>query len=95
MVGTASSTGDGRIVFVSSKGHYYGELDIDNLEGQRSYWSYKLYDNSKLFNVAQFLYNHAINLSNLQVMTAYALQRRLQLQNKSITVSSLHPGIVS
>jgi len=29
----------------------------------------------------------------LQVMTAYALQKRLQ--NVGITVSSLHPGIVS
>ena len=44
-----------------------------------------------IFSVCTCTHAVFINLV-LQVMTAYALQRRLQ--NVGITVSSLHPGIV-
>ena len=48
---TARSTGDGRIVFVSSKGHESGVFNPDNLEGQHSYGGLKFYCHSKLYNV--------------------------------------------
>ena len=51
IVKTASTTGDGRIVFVSSDAHRQGTLNVDNLDGQVSYWRFKMYGNSKLFNV--------------------------------------------
>ena len=51
MLDTASSTGDGRIVIVSSDGHKWGQLNPDNLEGQLSYSGFKFYCNSKLYNV--------------------------------------------
>ena len=48
---TAHSTGDGRIVFLSSIGHTWGIFESENLDGQQSYGPMKCYSNSKLFNV--------------------------------------------
>ena len=89
--------GDCRIVFVSSLGHVVAEWNPDNVNGQLSYGPLKFYDNSKLYNAS--FENEQYSLLQVymyvfpQVMTAYALQRRLP--NKGITVSSLHPGVVS
>ena len=97
MLDTASTTGDGRIVIVSSAGHRSGVFDPDNLDGQQSYGRMKFYCHSKLYNVQFVASCITIDMRNIifkfQVMTAYALQRRLQ--NVGITVSSLHPGFVS
>ena len=51
MLDTASSTGDGRIVIVSSAFHKSGELNPSNMEGQQSYGRTMFYNNSKLYNV--------------------------------------------
>ena len=48
---TARSTGDGRIVFLSSLAHVWGIFEPENLDGQQSYSGMKFYNNSKLFNV--------------------------------------------
>lgn len=40
-----------RIVNVSSHGHFYGEIDFDDLLGKKKYDSYKAYFQSKLANV--------------------------------------------
>ena len=96
MLDTASTTGDGRIVIVSSAGHRSGVFDPDNLDGQQSYGRMKFYCHSKLYNVQFVASCITIDIKTFfkfQVMTAYALQRRLQ--NVGITVSSLHPGFVS
>ena len=51
MLDTASTTGDGRIVIVSSVGHNNRIFDPENLEGDRSYGDFEFYGRSKLYNV--------------------------------------------
>ena len=48
---TASTTGDGRIVFVGSLGHTSGQFSSNNLEGEIFYNRFQFYFNSKLFTV--------------------------------------------
>ena len=69
------------------------------MNGETDYSRLKFYPKSKLYNVhgalallIEWLALKGI-LPSVQVMTAHALQRRLQ--NVGITVSSLHPGAVS
>lgn len=52
MVKTAATTGDGRIVQVSSRGNYTGKFDPDNLNAERSYGPIFNYQNSKLYIVS-------------------------------------------
>ena len=54
LMDTASSTGDGRIVIVSSSAHQSGVFDPNNLDGQQLFNRFKFYANSKLFNVSLF-----------------------------------------
>ena len=87
-----STEGDKRIVLVSSMMHSSGVWDPNNLQGNVSYGRIRFYGNSKLYNVSSsWLYSIVQTL--LQVMTMYALQRRAK--DCGITVSSLHPGVVS
>lgn len=51
MLDTASTTGDGRIVIVSSSAHENRIFDPENLEGDRSYADLEFYGRSKLYNV--------------------------------------------
>lgn len=48
---TASTTGDGRIVFVGSLGHMYGQFSPSNFAGEQFYDRFQFYFNSKLFTV--------------------------------------------
>ena len=48
---TASSTGDGRIIFVSAYAHKYGNVNPENMNGEQSYTRGRFYGNSKLYNV--------------------------------------------
>eukprot|EP00731_Ephydatia_muelleri_P016736 Em0009g1160a len=66
---TASVSGDGRIVLVSSLWHNQGTFDPANMNGEVSYGRVKFYGNSKLYNV----------------MMAYALQRRLGGANITVS----------
>lgn len=52
MLDSAHSSGDGRIVFVSSMMHSSGEFTPGNLNAERSYSRTKFYSNSKLFMVS-------------------------------------------
>lgn len=51
---TAGSTGDGRIVFVSSSAHRHGSVDPDNMNGEQWYRRSQFYGNSKLYNVSKW-----------------------------------------
>lgn len=96
MVATASQCHDCRIVLVSSDVHANGSFVPGNMNAEQSYSRLKFYCNSKLFIVRMlFMLSCPIHMSTvlIQVMTMYALQRRLQATG--ITVSSLHPGVVS
>lgn len=75
---TASGSGNGRIVFMSSKAHEYATWNPEtmNASDEQHYDRIKVYGVTKLYNV----------------MTAIALQRRLQ--NVGITLSTVDPGVV-
>ena len=90
-----STEGDKRIVLVSSVLHTDGVWDPNNLQGDVNYRRFKFYSNSKLYNVSHVVINsqHYNVHCCIQVMTMYALQRRAK--DCGITVSSLHPGMVS
>lgn len=51
MLDSAHSSGDGRIVFVSSRLHANGQFTPENLNGQLSYSRTAFYYHSKLYNV--------------------------------------------
>ena len=53
LLDTAASSGDGRIVFVSSYGHYYAQpFDVNRLnQEENEYKRLSAYNNSKLYNV--------------------------------------------
>lgn len=52
MLETAEQTGDGRIIFVSSRQHAHGVFDPNNMNGEVFYSRSGFYDNSKLYNVS-------------------------------------------
>ena len=101
LLDTAAASGDGRILFLSSSGHALAPpFDVDKLDkSEAESKRFKDYNTSKLCNVSwecggggrrgrreifcQLLF---------QVLTGYALQRRLK--EKNITVSSINPGAV-
>ena len=66
---TARSTGDGRIVFVSSLAQSWGKFEPDNLDGQQSYSATKLYNNSKLFNVLK----HTVDQDRINNMLCFII----------------------
>ena len=84
---------------VSSSGHTRGVFDPENMNGDRDFGSLSFYCHSKLYNVWHkhvcvcVCVGYERLFLSVQVMMAYALQRRLQ--NVGVTVSSLHPGLVS
>ena len=108
---SASASGDGRIVFVSSAAQGYVKWKPEMIEPEEDGYSrLGTYGITKLYNVSLRMHfqgcTSRITLYHVSVillifntclfrtvMTAYALQRRLQ--NVNITVSSLHPGYVS
>ena len=48
---TASTSGDGRIIFVASSNHTWVNWDPANMNAERSYSRKLFYPNSKLYNV--------------------------------------------
>ncbi len=94
---TASTSGDGRILFVSSSGHMSsvtGPVNFETIDSDLDYGRLKSYGRTKLYNVS-LLSDFGLTVFCLfsQVMTTFALQRKLQ--NVSITVSAQHPGLVN
>ena len=94
---TASTSGDGRILFVSSSGHYKryaGEVNFNSIDSEEMYRRTKAYGRTKLYNVRMLIYMYRYSFfPPIQVMTTFSLQRRLK--DVSITVSVQHPGVVS
>ena len=52
MLDTATSTGDCRIVIVSSGSHYRGLVVPDNMNGEQSYGRMAFYRHSQLYKVS-------------------------------------------
>lgn len=69
--------GNGRIVTVSSLGHWFGKLELDNLNAERSYHPTRTYAQSKLANL----------------VLAFEMHRRLQRENMRIASIGAHPGV--
>ena len=69
-------TQESRIVTVSSGLHERGEIDFDDLQGERSYDKWDAYSQSKLANV----------------LFAYELERRLLTAADPINSIAVHPG---
>lgn len=66
-----------RVVTVSSGAQYFGEIDFDDLQGERRYDRWKAYGQSKLANV----------------MFALELQSRLETERAGILSLAAHPGL--
>jgi len=71
-----ASDGEARVVTQSSGVHERGEIDFDDLHGERDYDKWGAYGQSKLANV----------------LFAYELQRRLDEDTDDITSLAVHPG---
>jgi len=71
---------DGRVVNVASGAHHQGDMNFDDLEYKKGFYSPRgAYSRSKLANV----------------MFSRELARRLAAKGSSITSNSLHPGLVA
>ncbi|WP_254767069.1 oxidoreductase [Salinilacihabitans rarus] len=70
---------ESRIVTVSSRMHERGEIDFDDLHGERSYDGWNAYAQSKLANV----------------LFAYELERRLRAADVNALSVAVHPGYAS
>lgn len=68
---------DARVVTVTSGAQYFGRIDYDDLQGERSYDRWKAYGQSKLANV----------------MFARELQRRLDAEDAGVRSLAAHPGV--
>ncbi|EHB11635.1 Dehydrogenase/reductase SDR family member on chromosome X, partial [Heterocephalus glaber] len=68
-----------RVVTVSSATHYVGELNMEDLQGSRSYSAHGAYAQSKL----------------ALVMFSYHLQRLLGAQGCHVTANVVDPGVVN
>jgi len=62
---TASSTGDGRIIFVSSGAHSWGTFNPENMNREQNYGRGRFYGNSKLYNVSTNVITLAASYSTL------------------------------
>lgn len=68
-----------RVVTVSSDAHRnLRQLDFDNLQGERRYRPLLAYSQSKLENI----------------LFTYELARRMEKENRGVTATCLHPGVV-
>jgi NAD(P)-dependent dehydrogenase (short-subunit alcohol dehydrogenase family) len=67
---------DARVVTVSSNGHKLGRINFDNLNGERRYFRWNAYTQSKLANL----------------LFALELDRRLRARGSSVKSLAAHPG---
>jgi hypothetical protein len=70
------STGNARVVTMSSWGHYWGKMDFDDLQWENSYNRIWAYCRSKLANL----------------LFTYELQRKLAAANSEVISVAAHPG---
>jgi NAD(P)-dependent dehydrogenase (short-subunit alcohol dehydrogenase family) len=70
---------DPRVVTISSNAHKLGRISFDNLQGERRYWRWAAYGQSKLANL----------------LFAYELQRRADAASSELRSVAAHPGFAA
>ena len=76
LIGTMEGRDDARVVTLSSTAHRTGRIAFDNLGGDRHYFRWRAYGQSKLANL----------------LFALELERRLRAAGSSIKSMAAHPG---
>jgi len=76
LIGAMEGRADARVVTVSSNGHKLGRISFDNLQGDRRYFRWNAYTQSKLANL----------------LFALELERRLRAAGSTIKSLAAHPG---
>jgi NAD(P)-dependent dehydrogenase (short-subunit alcohol dehydrogenase family) len=76
LIGAMEGRADARVVSVSSNGHKLGRISFDNLQGERRYFRWNAYNQSKLANL----------------LFALELDRRLRAAGSTVKSLAAHPG---
>ena len=76
LIGAMEGREDARVVTVSSNGHKLGRISLDNLQGERRYFRWNAYNQSKLANL----------------LFALELERRLRAADSTVKSLGAHPG---
>jgi NAD(P)-dependent dehydrogenase (short-subunit alcohol dehydrogenase family) len=79
LLGLLDVAPEARVVTVSSTMHKIGKMSFDDLQGDRSYWKWGAYSQSKLANL----------------LFAFELQRRLKAAGSRTISVACHPGYAS
>jgi NAD(P)-dependent dehydrogenase (short-subunit alcohol dehydrogenase family) len=79
LLGAMQGREDARVVTVSSTAHKFGRINFDNLQGERRYFRWNAYGQSKLANV----------------LFARELDKRLRVAGSSVKSLAAHPGYSS
>jgi NAD(P)-dependent dehydrogenase (short-subunit alcohol dehydrogenase family) len=76
LIGAMEGRRDARVVTVSSNAHKIGRISFDNLQGERHYFRWNAYNQSKLANL----------------LFALELERRLRAAGSTVKSLAAHPG---
>jgi NAD(P)-dependent dehydrogenase (short-subunit alcohol dehydrogenase family) len=76
LIGSMEGRGDARVVTLSSAAHKTGRIAFDNLGGERRYFRWRAYGQSKLANL----------------LFALELERRLRAAGSTVKSLAAHPG---
>jgi NAD(P)-dependent dehydrogenase (short-subunit alcohol dehydrogenase family) len=76
LIGELEGREDARVVTLSSEAHHFGRIAFDNLGGDRRYFRWRAYGQSKLANL----------------MFALELDRRLRAAGSTVKSLAAHPG---
>jgi NAD(P)-dependent dehydrogenase (short-subunit alcohol dehydrogenase family) len=76
LIGSMQGREDARVVTVSSSAHHAGRIAFDNLGGDRRYFRWRAYSQSKLANL----------------LFALELDRRLRAEGSTVKSLAAHPG---
>ena len=76
LIGQMDGREDARVVTVSSPAHRAGRINFDNLQGERRYFRWNAYGQSKLANL----------------LFAFEFDRRLRAAGSSVKSTAAHPG---
>jgi NAD(P)-dependent dehydrogenase (short-subunit alcohol dehydrogenase family) len=79
LLGEMQGREDARVVTVSSTAHKFGRISFDNLGGERHYFRWRAYGQSKLANI----------------LFARELDRRLRAAGSNVKSLAAHPGYAS
>lgn len=76
LIETMQGRDDARVVTVSSGAHRWGRIDFDDLQGERRYFRWRAYSQSKLANL----------------LFMFELDRRLRAAGSAVRSLAAHPG---